>query len=51
MEQYFATMFEDLRDERSLKTLLSLTNPEIFNQSKFTHHELNIIKKPCFRRN
>ena len=44
MEQYFATMFEDVRHERSLKLLLSITNPDILRQSKVTDDEIDIIK-------
>ena len=44
MEQYFAIMFEDIRHERSLILLLSLTDPDILKQSKFTDDEINIIK-------
>ena len=44
MEQFFATMFEDVRHERSLILLLSLTDPDILKQSKFTDDEINIIK-------
>ena len=44
MEAYFATMFEDVRHERLLMFLLSLTDPDIFKQSKFTDHEINILK-------
>ena len=44
MESYFATMFEDIRHERSLILLLSLTDPDILKQSKFTDDEINIIK-------
>ena len=44
MEAYFATIFEDIRHERSLILLLSLTDPDILKQSKFTHDEINIIK-------
>ena len=44
MEQYFATTFEDVRHERSLILLLSLTDPDILKQSKFTNDELDIIK-------
>ena len=36
MEQYFATMFEDVRHERSLILFLSLTGPDILKQSKYT---------------
>ena len=44
MEQYFNTIFEDIRHERSLKLLLSLTDPDILRQSKFTDDEIEIIK-------
>ena len=44
MEQYFNTIFEDIRHERSLIVLLSLTDPDILKQSKFTDDEVNIIK-------
>ena len=37
-------MFEDIRYERSLILLLSLVEPDILQQSKFTDHEINIIK-------
>ena len=44
MEQYFSTPFEDVRHERSLILLLSLTDPDILRESKFTDDEKNIIK-------
>ena len=44
MEHYCAAMFEDFRHERSLILLLSLTYPNKIKQSKFTDHEMNIIK-------
>ena len=44
MEAYFDTMFEDNRHERSLILLLSLTDPDIIKQSKFTDDEVNITK-------
>ena len=44
MKEYFATMFEDVRHERSLILLLSLTDPDLIEQSKFTDDEINIIK-------
>ena len=44
MEAYFATMFKDVRHERSLILLLLLTDPDILKQSKFTDHEMNLIK-------
>ena len=45
MEAYFATIFEDVRHERSLILLLSLTDPDILRQSKFTDDEIEIIEK------
>ena len=44
MEQYFATMFEDIRHERSLILLLSIVEPDIFRQGKFLDHEIENIK-------
>ena len=44
MEEYFTTIFEDVRHERSLILLLSLTDPDILRQNKFTDHEIEIIK-------
>ena len=44
MQQYFATMFEDIRRERSLILLLSLTDPDILKQRKSTDHEIEDIK-------
>ena len=44
MEAYFNSIFEDVRHERSLILLLSLTDPDILKQSKFTDDEINIIK-------
>ena len=44
MEQYFNTIFEDIRHERYLILLLSLTDPDILKQSKFTDDEIIIIK-------
>ena len=45
MEQYFSNLFEDIRYERSLILLLSLTDHDIVRQSKFFDHEIDIIKK------
>ena len=50
MEAYFAVMFEDIRHERSLLVLLSLTNPDILKQAQFTHHKINIIKILAFEK-
>ena len=44
MQAYFNTIFEDVRHERSLILLLSLVEPDILKQSKFTDHEIEIIK-------
>ena len=46
MEPYFATIFEDVRHERSLILLLSLTDSDILQESKFTDDELS-IRKSC----
>ena len=44
MKQYLATIFEDVRHERSLNNLLSLTDPDLIKKFKFTDDEVNIIK-------
>ena len=44
MEQYFSNLFEDIRYERSLIILLSLTDPDVLKQPKFTDDETNITK-------
>ena len=44
MEQYFNTIFEDFRYERSPRLLLSLVEPDILKQSKFNAHEIDFIK-------
>ena len=44
MEHYFNTIFEDIRHERSLILLLSVTERNILKQSRFTDHEIEIIK-------
>ena len=44
MEQYFNTIFEDIRHERSLILLSALVEPDILKQSKFLDHEIEIIK-------
>ena len=44
MEQNFYKLFETLFYERSLKLLLSLTDPDILRQSKLTDDEVEIIK-------
>ena len=44
MKQYFNTIFEDIRYERSPILLLSIVEPDILKQSKFNDHETDIIK-------
>ena len=44
MEQYFNTIFEDIRLERSLVLFLSVVEPDILKQSKFTKDESDNIK-------
>ena len=44
MEQYFNTIFEDVRHEGSLILLLSLVEPDILKQSKLTDDEIDILK-------
>ena len=44
MEAYFATLFEDVRHERTLILLLSLVEPDISKQINFTDGETDIIK-------
>ena len=44
IEKYFAVIFEDVTNERSLISLLSVTDPIILRQSKFTDHENDIIR-------
>ena len=43
-------VFEDVRHERSLLLLLSLTDPDFLNQSKFTDHEINRLKNPSLEK-
>ena len=43
MESYFSNLFEDVKHERSLKILLSLSDPDIMEQGKFTDDEVKII--------
>ena len=44
MESYFSKLFEDIRHERSLILLLSLTDPDILRQTIVTDDEIEIIK-------
>ena len=44
MEAYCATTFKDIRHERHLILLLTVVDPVISKQSKFTDNEINIVK-------
>ena len=44
MENYFIKLFDNIHYERSLILLLSLTDPDILRQSKFTDDKIEIIK-------
>ena len=44
MEHSFATMFENIRHERSLILLLSLTDSDVLRQFKATDDEIKILK-------
>ena len=44
MENYFIKLFDNIHYERSLILLLSLTDPDILRQTKFTDDEIEIIK-------
>ena len=50
MEQYFNTISEDVRHERSLILLVSLVEPDILKQSNFTNHEIDIIEVIAFKK-
>ena len=43
-------MFEEVRHERSFILILSLTDPDILRQSKFTDDEIKIIKNPALEK-
>ena len=44
MEKYFISLIEDVKHERSLILLLSLTDEGILKQSGFTINEIKIMK-------
>ena len=50
MEAYFSNLFGDVRHERLLKLLLSLTDPDILKQSNFTDDEIEISKNLGFEK-
>ena len=43
MENYFIKLFDNIHFERSLIVLLSITDPDILRQTKFTNDEIEII--------
>ena len=44
MENYFLKLFDNIHYERSLILLLTLTDPDILRQTKFTDDEIEILK-------
>ena len=44
MENYFIKLFDNIHYERSLILLLSIVDPDILRQTKFTDDEIEIIK-------
>ena len=44
MENYFIKLFDNIHCERSLITLLSLTNPDLLRQTKVTDDEREIFR-------
>ena len=50
MEQYFHSIFEDVRHEQLLMLLHSIVDSDIIRQSKFLDHEIEIIKKIAFEK-
>ena len=50
MEQYFSNLFEDIRYTRALILLLSLVEPDILKQPKFTDNEVRILKDIALER-
>ena len=44
MEAYISTMFEVVKHKRSRIILISVTDHDIIKQSRFTDHEMKIIK-------
>ena len=51
MEQYFNTIFEDVRLERSLILLFNLVEPDILRHSKLTDHQIDMNNKTLCRKN
>ena len=44
MDNYFSNLFQIIYYERLIKLVLSLTDPDILRESKFTNHEIDIMK-------
>ena len=44
MDKYFASLFDDIRHERSLILIISIIDSDILKQSGFTDDEIEIIK-------
>ena len=44
MEQYFSNLSEDIRYEKRLIILLSIVEPTVLQQAKFTNDEIDIIR-------
>ena len=44
MENYLATVSEDVGHKRSLVLFLSITDPDKLKPSKFLDHEIHLIK-------
>ena len=50
MEEYFSNCFEDIRYERSVILLLSLTDPDDLIKSNFTEFEIDLIEKSALKK-
>ena len=50
MEQSFSNLFEYIRHERSLRLLLSLTDPEKLKHSEITNDEIDILRNFAFEK-
>ena len=44
MDKYFASLFDDIRHERSLILIISIIDSDILKQTGFTDDEIEIIK-------
>ena len=44
MEAYFDNTFKDIRHERPLMLLISLTDPDVIKRNKITYQEKDILK-------